>query len=98
MITFDELARPALLKMLGHTEIYRPLFKARLSEDVKKKQGRLHFLRVVVEKSDDGYRAVPSGDQNTGIMKTMVRADAIAYLPAELSLVPAGEEVDVHWI
>ena len=98
MITFEELVRPALLKMMGHSRLLRPTFKARLKEDAKKKQGRLHFLRVELEERDGTVWATTSGDQNTGILKTMVRARALAYLPAEFGKMNAGDEVDVHLV
>jgi molybdopterin molybdotransferase len=42
--------------------------------------------------------AYSSGDQNTGILKTMLRADGWAVLPAGRVLFFAGEEVEVHII
>ena len=35
-----------------------------------------------------------SGDQNTGILKTMLLADAMALLPVERTVFAVGEEVD----
>ncbi|MBI5420686.1 MAG: molybdopterin molybdenumtransferase MoeA, partial [Deltaproteobacteria bacterium] len=57
--------------------------------------GKVHFFRVRVEVEEGGYVARGSGDQNTGILKTMVRANGIAVLPAERTLYEAGEKVDV---
>jgi len=96
MITFEELVRPALLKMMGHRRVIKPLVKAVLQEDVQKKAGRVHFLRVRVTVENGVYRATSSGDQNTGILKTMVLANGLALLPEDKSLFRAGEEIEVH--
>jgi len=98
MITFEELVRPALLKMMGCQKVLRPTFPAIIQEDVKKKAGRTRFLRVTVSNSPQGYCASQSGDQNTGILKTMIKANAIAILPAEPDFIAAGTSVDVHFI
>jgi molybdopterin molybdotransferase len=96
MITFEEFVRPALLTMMGHRRVIKPYLKATLREDVRKKPGKVNFLRVRIEVENGRYWATNSGDQNTGILKTMLRANGIAVLPREQTFVAAGEEVDVH--
>ncbi|KAF0220114.1 MAG: molybdopterin [Geobacteraceae bacterium] len=96
MITFEELVRPALLKMMGHRKVIRPLVKVTLAEEVRKKPGKVHFLRVRLTMGKGGYLASTSGDQNTGILKTMLQADALVILPADSTSFAAGEEVDAH--
>ncbi len=97
MITFEEFVRPALLKMMGHTTLLKPLFRAKLQEEVKKKAGRLQLMRVAVELNDEGEMLIASsGDQNTGILRTMIYAQGIAYLEAEKESYAAGEKVAVH--
>jgi molybdopterin molybdotransferase len=96
MVTFEELVKPALLKMMGHRRIVGPLVKAILQDTAEKKAGKIHFLRVRMERSGDTYLAYSSGDQNTGMLKTMVRADGIAILPAERTSFAPGEELSVH--
>ena len=98
MVTFEELVRPALLKMMGHERVIKPFVKATLQETMTKKPGRVQFLRVRVVNNGERLIASSSGDQNTGILSTMLRANGIAVLPACLERVEAGEEVDVHMI
>ncbi|MCF6180087.1 MAG: molybdopterin molybdotransferase MoeA [Geopsychrobacter sp.] len=98
MITFEELVRPALLKMMGHQRVIKPYVKATLKEGINKKAGRVQFLRVQVRENAGKLTAESSGDQNTGILSTMLRANGIALLPAERNRFEAGEEVDVHLI
>ena len=96
MITFEELVRPALLKMMGHRRVIKPFVTAILQEEVRKKAGRLHFLRVRVEVENGRYHARASGDQNTGILRTMVQANGLAFLPPEQVVFPVGCELQAH--
>jgi molybdopterin molybdotransferase len=85
MVTFEVFARPAFLKMMGHRRIVRPLLTATLMNDTRKKPGKLVFLRVRIELKDGAYLAYSSGEQQTGFLKTMLHADAIAIMPADRS-------------
>ncbi len=49
MITFEELVRPALLRMMGHRRVIKPYVQATLRAEVRKKAGKVHFLRVRIE-------------------------------------------------
>lgn len=98
MITFEEFVRPALLKMMGHQRVLKPFVKAIMQETMKKKPGRVQFLRVHVVADGKKLLASSSGDQNTGILRTLLRANGIAVLPADRERIQAGEEVDVQLI
>ncbi|MBC7962004.1 MAG: molybdopterin molybdotransferase MoeA [Steroidobacteraceae bacterium] len=97
MITFEEFVRPALLKMLGHTRVLRPLFKAVLREGLKKKPGKIQIVRIRLDRENGRWLASSAGSQQTAILRTMVEADALAILPADSENFAAGEEVDVHF-
>ena len=98
MITFEEFVRPALLRMMGHCQVIRPTFKAVLREDFKNRvSDRTALLRIRLEREGDRYYASTSGKQQTGFLKTMLNAAAIAVIPPSRGSIPAGEEVDVHF-
>jgi molybdopterin molybdotransferase len=96
MIMFEELVRPALLKLMGHRRVLRAPVRAILQEPVRKKPGRVQCLRVRLVWSDGGFLAYSSGDQNTGILKTMLLANGLAILPAEATAFAPGDAVSVH--
>ena len=96
MITFEELVRPALLRMMGHRRVIKPYVQATLRAEVRKKAGKVHFLRVSIEAENGKYWAISAGDQNTGILGTMLRANGIAVLPKDKTVFSPGEEVAVH--
>ncbi len=98
MITFEEFVKPALLKMMGHRRVLKPLVRAILQEDVRKKPGKIKFLRVRLESVGGKLLAYSSGDQNTGILKTLLMADGLAVLASGRVSFSAGDEVEVHII
>lgn len=96
LVTFEEFVRPALLKIMGQRQILKPLLRARLQQPVGKKPGRAQFLRVTVREENGGLVVASSGNQNTGILRTSLRANGIAVLPADRGDYAAGDEVEVH--
>jgi len=55
----------------------------------------MQFMRVQVRHDHGHLLVASSGDQNTGILSTMVRANGIVMLPAERDRFEAGDEVEV---
>ncbi len=94
MVTFEIFVRPALLRMMGRQRVVRPTMKVILAEEVRKKTGKVQFVRLRLNREGKGFTGRSSGDQNTGILKTMLMADAMAVLPSETSHFAAGDEVD----
>lgn len=98
LLTFEEFVRPALLKMMGFRRVLRPLVTATLREGIKKKPGRVNFLRVALEEKDGEYIAWSPGNQETGYLKTLLLADGIAVIPKETEELKAGDRVEVQVI
>ena len=96
LLTFEEFVRPALLKMMGHSRLLRPMVKATLREEIRKKPGRVNFIRVSVEQVNGEFFVQSAGKQDTGFLKTLLLADGIAVIPADQENLKAGDQVDVH--
>lgn len=98
IICFEEYVRPAIRKMMGFTNLFRPQLKVLMGEDyVKESKGRLQFLRVRLEKKGQIY-AYLAGAQGSAILTSMAAADALALIPEEQNFLKRGEEVLVHLI
>ncbi|HIF91569.1 MAG TPA: molybdopterin molybdotransferase MoeA [Myxococcales bacterium] len=95
-VTFEEFVRPVLRKMLGHRALYRPVVRARLTEKMTKKAGRLHFVRVILETRDGEYHATPVENQSSGVLTSLVRGHGLAVFRAECEGLDVGAEVDVQ--
>ncbi len=95
MISFELFARPAILTMLGKKKLEKPVIDAILVEPVKRKDNRRHYLRVWLEEKDGQTYAHLTGDQGSGILLSMVRADGLAIIPEELNSTPPNFPVKV---
>ena len=95
-VTFEQFVRPSLLRMMGHRKVFRPVMSARLDADYPKPAGRAHFVRVALERRGDELWARPSGEQGSNILLSLVRADGLAFVPAEVTRVARGERVPVQ--
>lgn len=96
MVTFEQFVRPAILKMTGHTDIFRPKIRAVLAQDVKNRAGRTNMMRCVIEKRGDDYVASLTGEQGSGILSSMGKADGLMIIPADCTFTPRGSEVAVQ--
>ena len=97
-VTFEQFVRPALRKLMGHRQLFRPVVKARLSEGMKKGRGRLHFVRVTLGREGGAIVATPTVNQSSGVLTSLVRGQGLAIIPVEVEKLAAGSEVDVQII
>ncbi|MGA9351848.1 MAG: gephyrin-like molybdotransferase Glp [Anaerolineae bacterium] len=95
MVSFELFARPAILKMSGNTKLEKPTVEATLLDAITRKDDRRHFLRVMLEERDGEYFARLTGDQGSGILLSMVRAQGLAIIPEDRNHLPAGARVQV---
>ena len=96
MTAFEQLVRPALLKMMGHTHLFRPLVRAVLSERLKKRKGLRYFVRVRLYRKEGKVFATTAGEEGTGLIKSMVQADGLMIAPEDREEIKAGEEMLVQ--
>ncbi len=96
LVVFEQFVRPALLSMMRRRAIFRPVEPAVLTERYTKPAGRMHFVRVRLERGDDVWQATPTGEQTSNVLLSMVRADGLAIVPAETTEVPAGATLPVQ--
>jgi molybdopterin molybdotransferase len=90
MVTFDLFVRPALLRMGGHTRLDRPMITARALAPLPNPGRRRGYLRVTLVVDTDGYGARLTGDQSSGILRSMVDADGLAVVPGDTTIEPGG--------
>ena len=98
LVVFEQFGRPAVRKMLGFTKLRKPTVEAVLKKGVYGKRGRRIYARVKVERVDGGYECWPTGEQGSGIMSSMAKADGLAIISEHGGSVPAGETVMVQML
>jgi len=96
MVCFEQFAAPALKRMMGYQKCYRRTVTARLSHDLKDREGRTHFVRVALERDATGYLATSTGTQGSGVLMSMALAEGLMIVPAAATSLAAGDEVIVQ--
>jgi molybdopterin molybdotransferase len=96
MVSFEQFIRPAILKMRGYRNLFRKAVRAEMTEGYRKKTGLKYFLRARVELRDGKYVASLTGEQGSGILKSMVLANGLVVLPEDVAAVKPGDEVAVQ--
>ena len=96
MISFEQFVRPSLLKMMGYRQIFRPVIEATLKEEIKKIVGRRYFVRGFVSVEKDQYVVTTTGEQGSGILRSMVKANGLIVIIEDQEIVRAGEKVKVQ--
>jgi molybdopterin molybdotransferase len=92
MVTFELFVRPVVLRMLGHARCFRRPVAVELEEPVRIGARLMHFLRAVVTPRDDGsLGARLTGPQGSGILTSMIRANALLVVPMDRPAVDAGD-------
>ena len=94
MVCFELFVRPAVLRMQGHTLLHRRAARATLDEPVTTPGRLTHFLRAVARETPEGWRARLTGPQGSGILTSMVLANALLVVPEGTDALPAGAMVD----
>jgi len=98
MITFEQFARPAILKMMGKKILAKPVIRAVIEDDVVDTDGRRLFARVNVTKRGGQYYASVTGPQGSGILTSMAKANGLAVIPESSRGVKAGDMVEVQML
>jgi len=93
MVGFELFVRPAIRKMRGFAELYRPRTEAVLAQDVRKKADRRYFMRGRLERTADGYTVGLSGAQSSAMLTAMHHANCLISLAEGESAFSAGSTV-----
>ena len=96
MVTFEQLVRPALLKMSGCRSYGRPVVQAVFQERFSKRGDRRHFLRGILTREEGIFKVRTTGDQGSGILTSMVKANCLIDVPVEVERLNPGDEVVVQ--
>jgi molybdopterin molybdotransferase len=96
MVTFEQFVRPLLLRLSGRRVLTRPVVRAVLGETLRKKPGRLHFVRVTLAREGERFVATSTGNQSSGVLRSMALAQGLLVFPAAASELAAGASAEVQ--
>jgi molybdopterin molybdotransferase len=97
MVTFYQFVRDALLHLSGRNDDYAiPLLTAAAAENMRKVAGRTEYQRGILYKEQGLWKARTTGQQGSGVLRSMSEANCFIVLEHERGAVKAGEPVTVQ--
>jgi molybdopterin molybdotransferase len=97
MVTFYELVRDALLHLSGRTDDYAiPLLQVAAALPLRKVPGRTEYQRGVLFREGAQWKVRTTGQQGSGVLRSMAEANCFIVLEHDRGKVEAGELVSVQ--
>ncbi len=93
LVTFEIFVRPVVDKLSGVLTTKRKKFHAILDHDIES-DGRESYLRASVKWNGDTYEAKLVGSQDSGVLSSLVEANALIIIPAGVKSVEQGSIVE----
>ena len=98
MVTFSQFVVPAIQALAGTSPRRPALFRARALDKMRKKPGRYEFQRGIATLDDNNaWQVVKTGQQGSGILTSMSRANCFIVLSDENAGVEPGDEVNIQF-
>jgi molybdopterin molybdotransferase len=94
-VSFEVFVRPALLKMMGRRDIFRPEIWAVVETDITGPRNKVQFARVRVWREKGHWRAASTGPPGSNLLGTVTKANGLAIIPAGVETAEAGTRVRV---
>ena len=94
--TFIIFGKAVLNRLSGHRQRQViPAVNAVLTRNLPSRSGRTDYVRVKLERKEDGFAAVPVFGRS-GMLRTLADADGFVIVESAKEGLPAGEKVQVH--
>ena len=97
MVSFCQFVQPALQRLAGETPAPPLSLRAASTSALKKRAGRTEYQRGILSQAEDGSLCVcKTGEQGSGVLTSMSRANCFIVLPSDQTRVEPGTEVIVQ--
>jgi molybdopterin molybdotransferase len=96
MVTFYQLVRDALLHLSGASGFSVPMAQALAAEKLRKVPGRTEYQRGILFRENGQWKVRTTGQQGSGVLRSMSEANCFIVLEHERGAVAAGEPVQVQ--
>lgn len=95
MVSFELFVRPMLRAALGDPRPWPGTLPAVMGHDLRSAPGRARFERVSLRRDGRVLVASTTGDQSSGVLRSMAASDGLLLLSPEQDGFEAGAEVEV---
>lgn len=94
-LSLEWFVKPLIAKFLGQKDAKRPVVKIRLGRRLVSTMGAEEFIRMNICDVNGELIGIPLS-RSAGVTMSLVRADAILVIPADMNGYEIGEEVSVE--
>lgn len=94
VVSFELFARPALLKMMGASHVFRPRVGGVLGADVGTDPAKQVYLRMIVDYRT--WTAHPAGGQASNQLTALARSNAFGVVPVGVAELTAGSAIELE--
>ncbi|HUN58849.1 MAG TPA: gephyrin-like molybdotransferase Glp, partial [Candidatus Binataceae bacterium] len=95
LVCYYLYVRPALLKMAGFEDLGLPHIEVRCAAKIRLANNLTEFVRVKLERRGAALFAAPTGNQSSGVLSSLSRADGLLIGPAARSELLEGDHATV---
>lgn len=95
-VSFHQLVKPAILKMMGVQQLERQRLPAELVADIRRKAGRQEFLRGVLSTQDGRSIVRPVAGQGSHMQGGLAEANCLIDVPPDRAALSKGDQVFVE--
>lgn len=97
LVTFHLFVKPALMKLQGITPCDPAQNKAFLSKKIKKKAGRMEFVRGIQKRTkDDNLMVEPTRGQESHMLSGLAAADCLIHFDLEDEILDENSQVEIQ--
>jgi molybdopterin molybdotransferase len=97
LVSFYQIVLDALYRLQGLDPLpVRPSFLVPCDSPIRKLPGRREFPRGVLFQAEGEWRVRLSGNQGSGVLRSMTDADCFICLPEDRGNVSPGDQVEVE--
>lgn len=97
MVSYTQFALDALHRLAGMDPLpVRPLLTVAAGNPIKKQAGRREYLRGTVAAVDGKFVVKTTGNQGSGVLRSMSEANCFVVLPEDCTGVAVGDAVTVE--
>ncbi len=96
LLSFHQLIKPALFKLMGHNDFKSKQVNAELQDSLKKKAGRLEFVRGEAIRHKGVLSVKPTFGQGSHMLSGIAKANCLIRFPKDKEFIPKGENVTLE--
>ncbi|MBZ0189853.1 MAG: molybdopterin molybdotransferase MoeA, partial [Candidatus Obscuribacterales bacterium] len=96
LITFNLFVKPALLALQGARDPRITVDSASMLVDLKKKQGRLEFVRGILGSAKGALNVLPTRGQDSHMLGGLAKANCLIRFPEDKTNLQKGNLVEVE--